>query len=61
VRIFERLRGQSRSDSALKRELFKTITDDLLRKFEDGTSAPVIIDDKAHCCSCCSAEEKPAR
>jgi hypothetical protein len=61
MRIFERLRGRSGSDSAIERKLFEAITDDLLRKFADGTSAPVFTDDKAHCCSCCSAEEKPAR
>ena len=61
MRIFERLRGRSRSDSAIERKLFKAITDDLLRKLEDETSAPVFADSEAHCCSCCSAEGKPAR
>jgi hypothetical protein len=60
MRIFERLRGRSRNDRAIKRELFKAIADDLVRKFEDGTSAPVFTSGEAHCCSCCSAEEKPA-
>jgi hypothetical protein len=61
MRIFERLRGRSRSDSAIERKLFEVITDDLLRKLEDGTSAPVFTGSEAHCCSCCSAEEKAAR
>ena len=34
MRIFERLRGRSRSDSAIERKLFETVTDDLLRKLE---------------------------
>ncbi len=59
MRIFERLRGRSRSNSAIKRELFKAIADDLVRKFEDETSVPVFTSGEAHCCSCCSAEEKP--
>ena len=61
MRIFERLRERSRSDSVIERKLFEAITDDLLRKLEDRTSVPVITDNQAHCCSCCSAEEKPAR
>ena len=58
MRIFERLRGRSRSDSAIERKLFEAITDGLLGKLEDGTSAPVLVRSEAHCCSCCSAEEK---
>ena len=61
MRIFERLRGKSRSDSAIERKLFKIIADDLVRKLEDGTSVPVFAGDPAHCCSCCSAEEKSIR
>jgi hypothetical protein len=60
MRIFERLRGRSRSDSAVKRKLFEAVTDDLLRKLADGTSAPALTESKANCCSCCSAEEKLA-
>lgn len=58
MRIFERLRGRSRSDSAIERKLFEAVTADLLRKLEDGTSIPVFNESKANCCSCCSAEEK---
>ena len=58
MRIFERLRGRSRSDSAIERKLFEAITDDLLRKLENGTSPTVLARSEAHCCSCCSAEEE---
>jgi predicted NBD/HSP70 family sugar kinase len=58
MRIFERLRGRSRSDSAIERKLFEAITDDLLQKLEDETSVPVLTESKANCCSCCSAEEE---
>ena len=61
MRIFERLRGRSRSESAIERKLFEAITDDLLRKREDETSMPVFGESKADCCSCCSAEEKAAQ
>jgi hypothetical protein len=57
MRIFERLRGRSRSESAIERKLFAAITDDLLRKLEDETSV-LVPESKANCCSCCSAEEK---
>ena len=58
MRIFERLRGQSRGDSAIKRKPFEAITGDLLGKLEDGPSMPVLTENKANCCSCCSAEEE---
>ena len=58
MRIFERLRGRSRSESAIERRLFEAVTADLLRKLEDETSIPAFTENKAHCCSCCSAEEK---
>jgi hypothetical protein len=58
MRIFERLRGRSRSDSALERKLFEAITDNLLLKLEGETPVPVFTGSKANCCSCCSAEEK---
>ena len=58
MRIFERLRGRSRSESAIERGLFEAVTGDLLRKLEDETSIPVFTESKANCCSCCSAEEK---
>ena len=58
MRIFERLRGRSRSESAIERKLFEAVTGDLLRKLEDETSIPVFTESKADCCSCCSAEEK---
>jgi hypothetical protein len=58
MRIFERLRGRSRSDGAIERKLFEAITDDLLLKLEGQTSIPVFTESKANCCSCCSAEEK---
>ena len=58
MRIFERLRGRSRSESAIERRLLEAVTGDLLRKLEDETSIPVFTESKAHCCSCCSAEEK---
>ena len=58
MRIFERLRGRSRSESAIERKLFEAVTDDLLRKLEDETSIPVFTESKANCCSCCSAEER---
>jgi hypothetical protein len=62
MRIFERLRGRSRNDSAIERKLFEAITDDLLRKLEAGTSPPVLArSEAAHCCSCCSVEEKAAQ
>jgi hypothetical protein len=57
MRIFERLRGGNRSDSAIARRLFETVTDDLLRKLEDGTSVPTFPESESTCCSCCSAEE----
>lgn len=58
MRIFERLRGRGRSDSAIERKLFEAIADGLLRKLDDGTSPPVLARSEGHCCSCCSAEEK---
>ncbi|KRR27823.1 hypothetical protein CQ14_08230 [Bradyrhizobium lablabi] len=61
MRIFERLRGRSRSDSAIERKLFEAITDDLLRKLGDETSIPPFIESKADCCSCCSADTKPSQ
>ena len=61
MRIFERLRGRGRSDSAIERKLFEVIADDLLRKLEDGTLPPVPARSETHCCSCCSAEEKAAQ
>ena len=51
MRIFERLRGRSRSESAIERKLFEAVTDDLLRKLEDETSIPVFSKSKADCCS----------
>lgn len=59
MRVFERLRGRSRSDSAIERKLFEAIADDLLRKLEDGTSILVFTESKATYCS--SIEEKPRR
>ena len=56
MRIFERLRGRSRSNGAIERELLEAITGDLLGKLEDGPSVPVLTESKANCCSCCSAE-----
>jgi hypothetical protein len=61
MRIFERLRGPSRSDRAIKRKLFEAITSDLLRKLEDETATPAFIESKAGCCSCCSADTEPSR
>ena len=61
MRIFERLRGRSRSESAIERELLEAVTDDLLRKLEDETSIPVFTGSKASCCSCCSVDEKAAQ
>ena len=61
MRIFERLRGRSRSGRAIERRLFEAVTGDLLRKLEDETSIPVFNASKANCCSCCSAEEKVPR
>jgi hypothetical protein len=58
MRIFERLRGRSRRESAIERRIFEAVTDDLLRKLEDETSIPVFVGSKAACCSCCSADEK---
>jgi hypothetical protein len=58
MRIFERLRGRSRSESAIERRLFEAVTGGLLRKLEDETSMPVFTESKANCRSCCSAEEK---
>ena len=58
MRIFERLRGRSQSESAVERKLFKAITDDLLRKLEDETSMPVFTESITDCCSCCSVDEK---
>jgi hypothetical protein len=52
MRIFERLRGRSRSDSAIKRKLFEAITRNLLLKLEDETSIPIFAESKATCCSC---------
>jgi len=61
MRIFERLRGRSRSESAIERKLLEAVTDDLLRKLEDETSIPVFTGSKASCCSCCSVDEKAAQ
>ncbi len=61
MRIFERLRGRSRSNSAIKRKLFEAITSDLLQKLEDETPIPAFIESKAGCCSCCSADPEPSR
>jgi len=58
MRIFERLRGRSRSEHAVERRLFEAVTGDLLRQLEDETSIPVLAASKSACCSCCSAEEK---
>jgi hypothetical protein len=58
MRIFERLRGRSRSESAVERGLFEAVTGDLLRKLEDENSIPVFTESKANCCSCSSVEEK---
>jgi hypothetical protein len=55
------LRGCSRSNGAIERKLFEAIADGLLRKLEDGTSPPVLTHSEAHCCSCCSADEKVAQ
>lgn len=57
MRIFERLRGRSRSESAIERRLFEAVTGGPLRKLEDETSMPVFTESNANCCSCCSAEE----
>lgn len=55
MRIFERLRGRSRSgDSAIKGKLLEAVIDGLLREREDGTPLPS--ESKPNCCSCCSAE-----
>lgn len=61
MRIFERLRGRSRSDSALERKLLDAVTGDLIRKLEDETASPGFTESKATCCSCCSAEAEAAR
>lgn len=61
MRIFERLRGRSRSESAIERKLFDAVTDDLLRKLEDETSIPAFSERNADYCSCCSAEQKASR
>jgi hypothetical protein len=58
MRIFERLRGRSRSERAIERRLFEAVTGDLLRQLDDETSLPVLPESKAACCSCCSAEAK---
>jgi hypothetical protein len=58
MRIFERLRGRSRSEVAIERRLFEAVTGDLLRKLEDETSIPVFTGSESACCSCCSADEK---
>jgi len=61
MRIFERLRGQSRSDRAIERKLFEAVTGDLIRKLEEETSSPISTESKANCCSCCSAEAEAPR
>jgi hypothetical protein len=58
MRIFERLRGRSRSERAIERRLFEAVTGDLLRQLDDETSLPVLPESKATCCSCCSTEAK---
>jgi hypothetical protein len=58
MRIFERLRGRSRSERAIERRLFEAVTGDLLRQLDDETSPPVLPESEAACCSCCSAEAK---
>jgi hypothetical protein len=57
MRIFERLGGRSRGESAIEPKLFEAVTADLLRKLEDETSIPVFTGNNVDCCSCCSAEE----
>jgi hypothetical protein len=55
MRIFERLRRRSRRDRVIERKLFEAITDDILRKLEDGTSILIFPESKA---ACCPVEEK---
>jgi hypothetical protein len=61
MRIFERLRGRSRSERAIERRLFEAVTGDLLRKLEEETSIPGLPQSKAACCSCCSIDEKASQ
>ncbi|MGY3617212.1 hypothetical protein [Bradyrhizobium sp. USDA 10063] len=58
MRIFERLRRRSRSERAIERKLFEAITDDLLRRLEDGTSILVFPETNT---ACRPAEEKAHR
>jgi hypothetical protein len=58
MRIFKRLRGQSRTSSDIERKPFD-VTGDSLREqgATENTPAP-----QPHCCSCCSAsQDTPAR
>jgi hypothetical protein len=61
MRIFERLRGRSRSERAIEHRLFEAVTGDLLRKLGDDTSIPAFTASKVGCCSCCSAEAEAPR
>ena len=56
MRIFERLRGQERSESGIERRLVETVLADFLSRTEDEVPATVAAGAKPNCCSCCSAE-----
>ena len=61
MRIFERLRGRTRSDTAIERKAFEAVTAHRLLKREDETPVPALTESKADCCSCCSADERAPR
>ena len=57
MRIFERLRIRRRSDKAILRKLFETVTRDLLEKLDDGAPVPILPDDEMTPRSCRVAGE----
>jgi len=58
MRIFERLRGRSRSESGIQRRLVEVIATDLLRRIDDETPVTVPPENKPTCASSPSAEPK---
>lgn len=56
MRIFERLRGRETNNTSIERKLFETVTNDLLRRIEEGTEITLVSESKSACCSCCSVE-----
>ena len=58
MRIFERLRGRDRTESAIERRLVEAIATDLLRRIDDETAITVLPENRSTCGSCRLAEPK---